>query len=119
MSLHVECSTAPRDHFGRLLSPLEAAEGLIWSETLAAGQISEPLPSGAGLILTLTPMVDLWLAMGAEPDPTKTPRRWMRAGVARTFEASGGLRIGWVSAEPDSPPLSRRKAKPVATEQAA
>ena len=65
MSLHVECSTAPRDHFGRLLSPLEAAEGLIWSETLGAGQTSEPLPSGAGLILTLTPIVDLWLAIAA------------------------------------------------------
>lgn len=119
MSLHVECSTAPRDHFGRLLSPLESAEGLIWSETLAAGQTSEPLPSGAGLILTLTPMVDLWLAMGAEPDPTKAPRRWLRAGVARTFEASGGMRIAWCSVEPEGPSVSRRRAKPVASEPAA
>ncbi len=116
MSMHVECSTAPRDHFGRLLSPLESAEGLIWSETLAPGQTSEPLPAGAGLILTLTPMVDLWLAMGAEPDATKAPRRWLRAGVARTFEASGGMRIAWTSAVPDTPPLSRRKPKTVVTE---
>jgi hypothetical protein len=111
MSLHVECSTAPRDHFGRLLSPLESAEGLIWSETLASGQTSEPLPPGAGLILTLTPTVDLWLAMGAEPDPTQAPRRWMRAGVARTFEASGGMRIAWGSASPDGAALSRRKPR--------
>lgn len=116
MSLHVECSTAPRDHFGRLLSPLESAEGLIWSETLGTGQTSEPLPSGAGLILTLTPMVDLWLAMGAEPDPTQAPRRWLRAGIARTFEASGGLRIAWASAVPDSPPVSRRKPRPAVPE---
>jgi hypothetical protein len=116
MSLHLECSTAPRDHFGRLLSPLEAAEGLVWSETLGVGQISEPLPAGAGLILTLTPMVDLWLAMGADPDPTQAPRRWLRAGIARTFEASGGLRIAWASAVPDSRPASRRKAKPAGTE---
>ena len=116
MSLHVECSTAPRDHFGRLLSPLEAAEGLVWSETLGAGQISEPLPAGAGLILTLTPTVDLWLAIAAEPDPTRAPRRWLRAGIARTFEASGGLRIAWASAVSDSPPVLRRKAKPAAKE---
>ena len=116
MSLHVECSTAPRDHFGRLLSPLEAAEGLVWSETLGHGQISEPLPAGAGLILTLTPTMDLWVAIGSEPDPTKAPRRWLRAGIARTFEASGGLRIGWASAVPHNPPVSRRKPKPAVPE---
>jgi len=100
MSLHVECSAAPRDHFGRLLSPLESAEGLVWSETLAAGQTSEPLPAGAGLILTLTPTLDLWLAMGAEPDPTKAPRRWLRAGVARSFEASGARRTAASATQP-------------------
>jgi hypothetical protein len=119
MSLHVECSTAPRDHFGRLLSPLEAADGLVWSETLGASQISEPLPAGVGLILNLTPTVDLWLAMGADPNPTQAPRRWLRAGIARTFEANGGLRIAWTSAVTDSPPVLRRKAKPSAAEPAA
>ena len=119
MSLHVECSTAPRDHFGRLLSPLEAAEGLVWSETLAAGQVGEPLPAGAGLILTLTPTVDLWVAIGSEPDPTQAPRRWLRAGIARAFEASGGLRIAWASAVADAPPPARRKPKPAATGQQA
>ena len=116
MSLHVECSTAPRDHFGRLLSPLESAEGLVWSETLGPGQACEPLPAGAGLILTLTPMVDLWLAMGTDPDPTRAPRRWLRAGVARTFEASGGLRIAWCSASLDSPSSPRRKTKRASAE---
>jgi len=119
MSLHVECSTAPRDHFGKVLSPLEQAEGLIWSETLGANQTSEPLPAGAGLILTLNPMVDLWVAIGADPDPTRTPRRWLRAGNARVFEVSGGLRIAWCSASPNSPALSRRKARPAAAEPAA
>jgi hypothetical protein len=119
MFLHVECCTVPRDPFGRLLSPLEAAEGLVWSETLGPGQLSEPLPAGAGLILTLTPTVDLWLAIGTDPDPAKAPRRWMRAGIARTFETSGGLRIAWVSAVPDNPPVLRRKAKPSAAEPAA
>jgi hypothetical protein len=34
--------------------------------------------------------------------------------TARSFEASGGLRIAWCSAEPDTPPVSRRKARSVA-----
>ena len=113
MSLHIECSTAARDHFGRLLSSIEAADGLIASQTLAANEISEPLPGGGGLIVTLTAMVDLWVAIGPEPDPSRAPRRWLRAGIARSFEASGGQRIACCSAEPDTPPVSRRKARPV------
>jgi hypothetical protein len=114
MSLHIECSTATRDHFGRLLSSIEAADGLIASQTLAANEISEPLPGGGGLIVTLTAMVDLWVAIGPDPDPSQAPRRWLRAGIARSFEASGGLRIAWCGAEPDTPPVSRRKTRPVA-----
>ncbi len=116
MILHVECSTAPRDHFGKPLSALEVADRLIWSESLTAGQVSEPLPPGVGLILTLTPAVDAWVAIGATPDPTQAPRRCLRAGLSRTFEANGGLRIAWTSAVPASPPVSRRKATPAATE---
>lgn len=71
------------------------------------------LPGGGGLIVTLTAMVDLWVAIGPEPDPRQAPRRWLRAGIARSFEASGGLRIAWCSAEPDTPPVSRRKARQV------
>ena len=111
MSLHIECSTAPRDHFGKLLSSLEAADGLVWSETLAAGQVSEPLPPGAGLILTLIPTVDVWVAISVDPDPIKAPRRWLRAGIARTFEASGGLRIAWIEAAAEAPHPARQKGR--------
>ena len=119
MSLHIECSTAPRDHFGKLLSSLEAADGLVWSETLAVGQVSEPLPPGAGLILTLIPTVNLWLAIGSDPDPTKAPRRWLRAGLARTFEANGGLRIAWVGDASETPPVARQRGKSAAAGPAA
>jgi len=64
MSLHIECSTVPRDHFGKLLSPLEQADALLFSQTIAAGEISKPLPVGVGLLLTLTSSVDMWVAIG-------------------------------------------------------
>ena len=40
MSLHIECSTVPRDHFGKVLSPIEQADALLFSQTIAAGEFS-------------------------------------------------------------------------------
>ena len=113
MSLHIECSTVPRDHFGKLLSPLEQADALLFSQTLAAGEISEPLPVGAGLLLTLTSSVDVWVAIGAEPDPTQLPRRWLPAGTARSFETNGGIRTAWLGAAPIAERPVQRRTKTI------
>ena len=104
----------PRDHFGKVLSPIEQADALLFPQTLAAGEISEPLPVGASLLLTLTSRVDMWVAIGAEPDPTQSPRRWLAAGTARTFETNGGIRIAWLGAAliAERPAQRRTKANP-------
>jgi len=113
MSLHIECSTVPRDHFGKVLSPLEQADALLFSQTLAAGEISEPLPVGAGLLPTLTSSADMWVAIGAKLDPTQAPRRWLSAGTARSFETNGGVRIAWLGAAPIAGRPAQRRTKTI------
>jgi hypothetical protein len=111
--LHVTCCAAPRDTFGRLLSTLEPADGLLMAVTLAPGETSQPLPAGGGL-LTLSALVDGWVEITPQASEIAAPRRYLAAGSVRSFEAHPGLVVAWMPHEPariaSTPARTRRRA---------
>jgi len=94
MSLYIECTYLSTVS---ARPPIESAE-LLWSEILTIpGTTTNSVPSDTqsapGLMLTAE--VDMWVAIGAEPDATKNPRRRLKAGQSRTLGASAGHRVAW------------------------
>lgn len=100
--LHVTCCAAPRDTFGRLLSTLEPADGLLMAVTLGPGETSPPLPMGGGL-LTLSALADGWAVITPQTREIAEPRRYLAAGVSRSFEAHPGLCVTWTPREAATP----------------
>jgi hypothetical protein len=109
--LHVTCCAAPRDPFGRLLSPLEPADGLLLSVTLAPGATSPPLPQGGGL-LTLVATVPARVAILGDEQQGAPLERLLPANETRVFEARGGLRVTWTPVT--AARAARRTASPAA-----
>ena len=112
--LHVTCCAAPRDTFGRLLSTLEPADGLLMAVTLGPGETSPPLPMGGGL-LTLSALADGWAVITPQTSEIAEPRRYLAAGTSRSFEAHPGLSVTWrpreaAVAAPAAPTRTRRRA---------
>jgi hypothetical protein len=97
MSLHVECGRAGGGGpMGQSL-PIEIGAALAWSETVATtGTTTNAVPSnGLAYVLTLTPTINMWVAIGPTPVSTDNPRRRLLAGVPRSFVAQPGDRVAW------------------------
>jgi hypothetical protein len=109
--LHVTCCAAPRDTFGRLLSPLEPADGLLFAVTLAPGETSPPLPPGSGL-LTLVATVPARVAILAEEQQGPPLERLLPANETRVLEARAGLRVTWTPFAPTRTSNSCRTVSP-------
>jgi hypothetical protein len=108
--LHVTCCAAPRDTFGRLLSMLEPADGLLMAITLGPGETSPPLPMGVGL-LTLSALADGWAVITPQTSEVAEPRRYLAAGVSRSFEAHPALRVTWTPREAATPTPTRTRRR--------
>jgi hypothetical protein len=109
--LHVTCCAAPRDPFGRLLSPLEPADGLLLAVTLAPGDSSPPLPPGGGL-LTLVATVPARVAILADEQQGPPLERLLPAHETRVFGARAGLRVTWTPFAAPAARTARRTASP-------
>ncbi len=115
--LHITCCAAPRDTFGRLLSTLEPANGLLMAVTLGPGETSPPLPGGAGL-LTLVALTDGWATISPQPSGIPDPRRYLAAGTSHRFEAQPGLSVAWTYAAAPAAPEAGRPRRRVASQAA-
>lgn len=99
MSLHVECGRVRLA--GANLQPVEVGSDLHWSETLAsAGTTTNAVPGSASpdeaVVVTLTPLVDGWVAIGASPNASANPRRRVLSGQPRSFFVWQGTRVAWL-----------------------
>ncbi|MEI6161483.1 MAG: hypothetical protein WCP77_16730 [Roseococcus sp.] len=101
MSIHVECGEVRT--VGTGIQPIEVAGSLAWSETVAtAGNTTNAAPAStnpaiSAMVLTVTAEVDVWLALGATPNPGGSPRRRLKAGQTRSFLAPVGTKVGWAA----------------------
>jgi hypothetical protein len=111
--VHVTCCAAPRDPFGRLLSPLEPADGLLLAVTLAPGETSSALPQGGGL-LTLVATVPARVAILTDDQDSPPLERLLPANETWVLEARAGLRVTCMPVVPAAPRTARRGATPAA-----
>jgi hypothetical protein len=98
--IHVECSRAGAVGESGSLPVLNAIP--LWSENkTTAGTTTASAPSTQGeqaLIFTITAAADAWIAIGAAPDASVDPRRFLPAGIPRDFEAAAGDKVAWAAA---------------------
>ncbi len=101
--IHAKCGYARGTPYGGLAG-LEMAGREVWSHTLTAAGVTPaskvtPGDSGSDLcIITVTAMVDAWVAIGTAPDATQDPRDLVPARTTLAKLAPASARVAWTPA---------------------
>lgn len=102
-SVHVICGFAGGDgHNGASLARQPILRDIIWTEAPSSGvptTNSAKDSDGARALFRVTPTVDVYVAIGASPDPTVNPRIAVRSSDGpQDFYAKNGDKLAWVAA---------------------
>lgn len=100
--LHVACGYAggrtPNTPF-----PLPIPSPAAWSETLASAGTTTNVAPGSDAtfgqpLMSVRCSIDAWVAMGASPNATTGPRRFIAANTDYDFFVNTGDKLAWIAA---------------------